>query len=101
MIIWSGFGIIVPMLTLAFVSMSMAAAGSASDGKIPILFGLILSGIACCFLDKIIEKRFTRTVIDKETGSEFRIGMTSSFFFIPMRFFIVILPVIGVIQLFR
>jgi hypothetical protein len=101
MIIWSGFGIIVPMIACAFVGASMAAAGSTSDGKIPILFGLILSGIACYFLDRIIEKRFTRTVIDKETGHEFKIGMTSSFFFIPMRFFIVIFPVIGIVQLFR
>jgi hypothetical protein len=101
MIIWSGAGIFVPIITIAFVAISTAASGPGADNRFQVLFSLVLSGVCCFFLDKFLRAKFTKTMVDRDTGQEFTTGLISSFFFIPMRFFIVILPVIGILQLFR
>ena len=88
LLIWKGFGI----LTIFIIGVSMIGVQAVVDNTFgtdywsnnawPLSLSLIISGLICWFLGRYLNSRPGKTVIDKETGEEFQLRKTHSFFFI-------------------
>jgi hypothetical protein len=103
MIIWSGWGWLVPVLAFV-VSLVFEAVTEASTGKDQfyqnqpwlLAVAMVVAGTAVWFLSAYFDKKQGRVVIDKATGKELVLRSSHSFFFIPMRFWAFLLPLFGV-----
>ncbi|MCX7748956.1 MAG: hypothetical protein N2645_19020 [Clostridia bacterium] len=105
MIIWKGAGIlnlvIIGVAILLSKTVDNAIYGSDSKGHfwITIIF-YILAGILIWFLGKALNKNRNNTVVNPETGHEYRIGTRHSLFFIPMQYWGPIVIILGLISPF-
>jgi len=52
----------------------------------PLSLSLIISGLICWFSGRYLNGKPGKTLIDKETGEEFVLHETHSFFFIPLQY---------------
>jgi len=108
MLIWSGWGILVLIITsvnsfimLGLVEIITKDTTFYQNNSWLFTVALIISGIICWFLGKRLNKPPTRILIDKETGQEFReSGGKHRLFFIKMEHWAPILVIIGIINLF-
>ena len=57
--------------------------------------GMVVAGTLCHVFGRLLDKRTGRIMIDPKTGKEELIGGHHSFFFIPMHWWGLILPVSG------
>lgn len=108
MIIWRGLGILVPFATL-ICTIGVHVAGQAITGygeefgANPLLTALsmVLSGLACFVISHIISKvKPPRVYIDPETGERVLFKEKHSLFFIDIKYWGFILPIIGLITIF-
>jgi hypothetical protein len=102
LIIWSGWGILVPLLNVVGLFASVALIGllglspAQSAPATTALWG-VLSGLAVFFVARLIENKPGRTFIDAATDQRFTVRPSAgSFFFIPTRVWAFITPVVGV-----
>ena len=104
MLIWTGWGWLVPVIVFV-VSLLTQVTSQAVTGQDQIykeqswLFATstLVSGIIVWFLGKYFDEKKGRVVIDKETGQEMLLRSSDSLFFVPLRFWAFILPVIGIV----
>lgn len=104
LIIWRGWGILVPLFLIVGLVISAALrglAGGAAAGPaqalMPLLTGVIAGG-GIWFAARAIEARPGRIFIDKATGREIKVGANAgSFFFIPTRYWAFIALGLGVL----
>lgn len=99
MIIWSGWGILIPLIVAVVAGFSTIAGGDdhAASG---LSIGLILSGVIVLFVGKRLNDRPGRTLVDPETGEQVVLrSATSSLFFIPMQWWGPVIVAIGVATL--
>lgn len=109
MIIWSGWGILVLIITgvntfimIGLIETITKDPNLYENSSWPFTVVLIVSGIMCWFLGKKLNKPSTRIFIDKETGEEFREPKRKHrLFFIKMEYWAPILVIIGLINLFE
>jgi len=107
MIIWSGFGVLAPIIAIFCLVITQYVAESISSNPdvwsqnpwIAFLSSCI-AGLLCFAISKLLNKKQGKVVIMKETGEERLLKPNHSFFFIPLGFYIVIWPVIGLIMMF-
>lgn len=97
MIIWTGFGILIPVIFIlglaggVYLEPLMFDGGPDSGaGLILISLGLALSSITCWFFYKALVEKGTKTLLDKETGEDVVFKPSHSLFFIPMHWWGVI-----------
>jgi len=97
MVIWTGFGILIPIIFILGVGggvfLENSIFGDAQNsGTRAICFslGLALSSITCWFFHKSLVKKGTKTLLDKETGEDVVFKPSHSLFFIPMHWWGVI-----------
>jgi len=104
-IIWRGWGILVPLfLVVGFAASAFlrglaggAAPAGTAQALLPLLTGVIAGG-AIWFAARAIEARRGRVFIDKATGREIKVGANAgSFFFIPTRIWAFIALGLGVV----
>ena len=104
MIIWSGYGFLVVVITfgcslaLNFAFNARFGAGYYEAHKWPLAISLLMSAAICWVLGMALGNRASRRVIDKATGKEMVLrGRNHSLFFIPVQFWGPILAVIGAV----
>jgi hypothetical protein len=102
MILSRGFGLAVVGLTFgALILTELGVESALSDEKYyqdhgwPKLLGLVVAAALVWLLSKHFEKRPARVVIDKATGQEFPLTEKHDLFFVPLRYWPVILVVAG------
>ena len=120
MIIWSRWGIVVLLfvgLGVALGFLLMAALGiRENSGAVPGIFigiGFILCAVALFFFDReVLQKHLDKPraaviyeggraipVLHPETGQQLVTQPSSSFFFIPVKYWVYVLPAIGLLLL--
>ncbi|QDU86908.1 hypothetical protein Pla175_02620 [Pirellulimonas nuda] len=102
MLIWSGYGFLVPVLTfcscllLAVALDAMFGEGYYSSHPWAVGTALVVGGMASALVGFSLKGRSDRTVIDEQTGERFVVNRSShSFFFIPMHWAGVLIALIG------
>ncbi|MCE9610401.1 MAG: hypothetical protein K8R23_09430 [Chthoniobacter sp.] len=96
MIIWSGLGILIPLITIAGVIVGMflsAAIGFAGMGP---GVGIALAALGNWGLWKLIYPKQPRILVDQATGQQVKVERSHSLFFIPARAWTWILAVLAV-----
>lgn len=92
MVIWQGFGIIIPFVVvlmtqgLIFVVDGLGGPGTYDGNQLWGATALGLSAILITTLGMYLRRRGARVVIDKETGQELVLRSRHSLFFIPMEY---------------
>lgn len=103
MMIWNGFGFLV--LVITFVSSFLMELGVEAfthnefyyqEHVWPLSTVFIISGILCYLVSEALEKREKQEIyIEKRTGKQVKLNRKHSFFFIPLKYWSVILVVSG------
>lgn len=102
MIIWSGWGVLVVVFALAGLFIGYPVAEMLPVDKVTqsaIGFALTgaIGGLGCFLFDRYMRSRPGRVFIDEQSGQRIKVGANAgSLFFIPVRFWAFILPVIGI-----
>jgi hypothetical protein len=103
MIVWSGYGILVPIITFLSLLLTQLAFDKVfglfyySTHRWSIGVAMIPAAVLCWLLGTYFRKLGAKTVIEKETGREIQLpGASHSFFFIPMHYCGVVLLLIGI-----
>lgn len=106
MIIWRGLGIVVPIIAF-FVCLCVELLVRSHFGANyyqregwPIFLALSISGVICWALGTMLEKRPGKVVIEKETGKEIILKNSHDLFFIPIKFWGLIMIVGGAVLFF-
>ena len=104
MIIWRGYGFLVPLI--AFACILLAEIGSEAlfrddtyyqEHAWPLAFAFILAGALVATADRRFPGADPRVMIDEQTGERVRVGgARHSFFFVPLRYWSVLLVAMGV-----
>lgn len=103
MIIWSGWGILVPLYVVVAFGLSIvgvSAVGLAAPWEAAVGFGVagVLAGVAVFFTARALDAREGRVLLDEKTGQRVLLKPSAgSFFFVPTRFWAYIIPVVGVL----
>ena len=98
MVIWSGFGWVVPVIAIACLLLGNVIIGDSWSGNTWAQAGALLATAALTFaFDRFfLAKRADRTLMNKETGEDVVIRKSDSLFFIPIRFWPLVLVAIAV-----
>ncbi len=101
MIIWSGWGILVPVvpiiiwfLILLFFQAILPADTYSSYNKLFSDLGMLLGGLALWFLGKRLNSAEVRTLFDEKAGERVFLKTNHSFFFIKMQYWAIIIPLL-------
>ena len=107
MIIWSGLGFLVAIITfMALLLTEYMVEAAFKDQNYyqihgwPKLLSLWVAGVVVWFLGSYLNKKQGRTLVDKETGAEVQLRPNHALFFIWMEYWGPILFVLGIIFLF-
>lgn len=105
MIIWSGYGFLVPLIAMAAIALAQIAATSTKYDTNPLsgivtFLMLALAGAAIWFLGKKFNTAPGRAVIDKQTGKEIVLRRKHSLFFVPMEYWGPIIAAGGLLMAF-
>ena len=105
MLIWSGFGFLVPVvafLTLLVTEFSVEKITKNKnyyqENSWCILLGLVIAGAICFLISKYFDsKRVNKVYIDKETGDEIILKNKHTFIFVDIKYWPIVLPLLGLI----
>jgi len=103
MIVWSGWGIMVAIITVvAFVIGIMAGTATGLPYNLATGIGYLITGAIAggglFLLTRVIESKPGRVFIDEQTGQRIEVGNSAgSFFFIPTRLWTFIVPVLSLV----
>lgn len=97
MVFWRGWGII-GILFPILVSGILAALGlSDENSKWFYFIGLTLSAIPVWFIGKRLNKDKDEVFMNERTGQQFKLGNRHTLFFIPLQYFAVLYPLLGIV----
>lgn len=106
MIIWEGWGFMVAVIVFGCSLLMELATESffRDDGyyqahALPLTVALLAAAALVWVGGLFLSRRPKRVVIDKETGQEFVLGKPDSLFFIPVRYWALILVAVAIVQL--
>ena len=107
MIIWSGFGFLVPIIAFGCLLASEAGIEAFShDDKFyqmhgwPKLVAFLVAAAIVWPIGAVLERRGGRTLIDPATGEQVKVGGRHTFFFLPMKWWSLACIASGVAFLF-
>lgn len=107
MLIWRGYGFVVPIITILvclIVQLSFDAVffkGYYSLNKWPVLLALFIAAISIWFVGKRLNQNSERILLDPKTGEEVKLVSTHSLFWIRVEYWAPILIVIGIISFIK
>jgi hypothetical protein len=100
--IWSGLGILVPIITYASLVLTEYSVGILfnnqnyfQDSGWPKFFALLIAAVLCFFIGRVLNKDNRRIYIDEKTGKEIAVIRRHSFCFINIEYWAIIFPIIG------
>ena len=107
MIIWSGFGFIVPLIAFACLVASEAGVEALfhddhyyqSDGW-PKLVAFMLAATIIWPIGIVLDKRGGRILVDPDTGERVKVGGSHTFFFVPVKWWPLVCIALGAAFLF-
>jgi hypothetical protein len=91
MLIWSGFGFLVPLyIVFSFIAVFFSVSSTFGDAYLsthrwPLMLVFGLACVASWLTGTLLHRRPTKVFVDKSTGKEVTFKSSHSFFFIPMR----------------
>lgn len=86
MIIWKGFGILVPLIAIFGIVVGTVVAGMFGFAEMGLGIGLGLAAIGNFFIWKAINAQPGKVLVDPQTGEQVMLKPTHSLFFIPAGF---------------
>ncbi|MEP2273864.1 MAG: hypothetical protein ABJH98_00315 [Reichenbachiella sp.] len=98
MIVWSGRGILTPLILLVALFLSISLSSDAV-AVYTFPFSLIFAGVANWYLGKKWNNKEGRIMVDEATGERVEFKSNHTLFWIKMEYWGVIFSAIGVIQL--
>jgi len=103
MIVWSGFGFLVALITFGVLFATATVAEKLSgnpqfyeENSWVISVGMIVSALFTFVLAQLLNKQKPRVVIDKNTGQEIELRRNHSLFWIPVKWWPIILVALSV-----
>ena len=107
MIVWSGMGILAPIGAFALLVLAEVLTESHFNNEQyyqqhgwPALVAFIVAGLMCFILGKLLKKEKPSGYVDPETGEELMVNPRHSFFWIPLQFWGILFPIIGLVFMF-
>ena len=109
MIIWSGLGFLVAVITFVCMLVTeLAVEGASADDRYfqshgwPQLVGMLFAALLVGLLARALRARQTETRIDAATGNKVTVvaGQNHTLFFVPIRYWPPILVVLGILSSF-
>jgi len=96
MLIWKGWGILVPVIYLLITTAVREGLSTAGmEGNLAVAVGIVLSAIVVWFVGrKLNNPAKGQRVIDAETGEQLLLLGTHSLFWIKIEYWAVIVPVV-------
>ncbi len=101
MIIWNGYGILVPVIVFSisllfqFMLDSLFYKGFYSSQKWPPFLALSLSSVVIWLLGRRLNKNNERVLVDPKTGEQVKLVKNHSFFWIKMEYWAIIFLLLG------
>ena len=107
MIVWQGFGILAVLIPVALIVVVTVLWGAITgtstpterDSTLILAIAALVSAPQVYLLDKRLAARPARTMIDKATGQDVEMRGAHTLFFIPMKYWVWLLVIAGVILL--
>ena len=84
MLIWRGWGILVPLISVLALLLAVPFSGEAA--KYGLAFSQAVAAIAIWFVGKSLNGKPGRIMVDQETGETVELKSKHSFFFINMEY---------------
>lgn len=107
MIVWTGLGYLVLLITFGCLLVTQVLVDKALDDESyytthgwPKLVGFLVAALLLHLFAKVRARGEGRVLVDIETGEHVSTGSRDSLFFIPLRFWPAIVSVLGVVFLF-
>ena len=107
MIVWKGYGILVPIATI-LVCLGMQLGldnlfykGYYNTEKWPIPLALSISAVIIWFVGRRLNKDTERTLVDPKTGEEVKLVTNHTFFWIKVEYWAPIVFILGLWDFFR
>ena len=107
MIIWSGFGFLSPLIAFGCLVLAQVVTASATgnadaygENRWVAFLASCIAGALCWGIGRWLDRKQSKVVIEKETGRETVLKPSHTFFFIPLRIYAFIWPIIGLFMLF-
>ncbi|MBU1305205.1 MAG: hypothetical protein KKF33_06765 [Alphaproteobacteria bacterium] len=98
-LIWSGWGFLVALVWLPIVASMYNTTKTMGDAPLQaigvVLVGSLVASAVIWGLDRLIRRMTYRTLVDQQTGVAFGVDRTGSFFFVPMRFWVYLVPAVN------
>jgi len=104
MIVWRGYGFLVVLLAVAGMVLGQLGVEALPEGYRPggAFVGLVLAAALVYGLHRLIEaKQPARVLVDKNTGQEVVFKPKHDLFFIPLKYWSLVLVVLAVVQFFQ
>ncbi|MFC7680761.1 hypothetical protein [Paenibacillus sp. GCM10028914] len=100
MIFWKGWGIIGVLFPI-LVALLLASLGfSDENGDWFYFIGLTLSAIPVWFIGKHFNRDKDEVFTNERTGQQFKLGNRATLFFIPLQYYAIVYPILGIIPVF-
>lgn len=107
MLIWSGWGVAVPVITFAFLLLFDAATAAYfgdesyyAENAWPKFAAMLLAAIVVWFLGRYLNSGTGRVVVDQETQEQLILKRTHTFFWLRMEYWAPILILFGLVLAF-
>jgi hypothetical protein len=106
MLIWSGLGILVPVLTIVVLCVTQAMTdsflgeGAYTAHGLPKLMALWCSAAIMWLIGNALAKRPGRVLLDPQTGQQVLLKSNHTFFFIHVEYWAYLLLAFGIVALF-
>ncbi len=100
MIFWKGWGIIGIIFPIAIAAVLASLGFSDENSNWFYFIGLTISAVPIWFIGKRLNRDKDEIMINETTGERFRLGNRHTLFFIPLQYYAVVYPILGIIPFF-
>lgn len=100
MIFWRGWGIIGIIFPILISALLVSLGFSDENFQWFYFIGLTLSAIPVWFIGKRLNRDKDEIFTNERTGERFKLGNRHTLFFIPLQYFAIIYPILGIIPFF-
>lgn len=100
MILWKGWGIIGIVFPVLVAALLASLGFSDENGRWYYLIGLTLAAIPVWFIGKHLNRDKDEVFTNEKTGQQYKLGNRHTLFFIPLQYYAIVYPILGVAPFF-